>query len=125
MRFVYIGGKTPSARVQFEYRDDPKNPLVVAKDENGQVIEDERGDLAPDSPDKCVAFGITWRKGEPIEVKRDMFTTGEHYENAIRRLQVNRFFKALTEDAEFEDVPPKQVKRPQKAIQAPQAEPAE
>ena len=91
-KFVYIGGKQPTA--------------AVHTDINGKVTRDESIDPT-DAPDECSAFGITWKRGVPVDVTRDRFTTGEHHQNALRRLANNRFFEAVVvEDAKFEEVAP-------------------
>lgn len=111
-KFVYIGGKTPSAAVDFEWRESPKEAYVVKTDGNGRPIQDERGEHAPDAPDKCFAFGMWWKQGQPVDVTPDKFDQRAHYDNAIIRLRQNRFFQEVAiEDAKFEEVVPERKSR--------------
>lgn len=92
MKFVFIGGKQPSA--------------AIHTDVNGNITRDESKDPT-DVPSECFAFGLTWQKGVPLDVTPDKFSSGAHYDNAIMRLQNNRFFeRVVAEDAVFEEVAP-------------------
>jgi hypothetical protein len=110
MKFTYIGGKQPTEGVH--------------TDVNGNVTRNEASDPT-DAPDECFAFGITFQRGVPLDVTRDRFTTAEHFQNALRRLEQNRFFARFAEDAAFEEVAaPAPTKKGRKAapVEAPPAD---
>jgi hypothetical protein len=114
VKYVFIGGKQPSD--------------AVHTDTEGKVTLNEATDPT-EVPPTCYAFGLQFQLGVPLDVTPDKFRTREHYDNAIRKLQTNRFFKPFAEDAEFVDMPapaaePKRRGRP-KAIAATTDEHAE
>lgn len=47
------------------------------------------------SPACTVAFGVAFDANVPRDVTPELFTTREAYEHAIRKLSINRFFKAV------------------------------
>lgn len=103
-KFVYIGGKQPTE--------------AIHTDHNGKVTRNESLDPT-DAPAECFAFGLTFEKGVPLDVTREKFTSAEHHQNALRRLENNRFFQRFAEDAVFEEVAPAAPKKGRKAIAAP------
>lgn len=90
-KFVFIGGKQPSEGIH--------------TDAAGAVTLDESKNPT-DVPATCFAFGINWQLGVPVDVTRDKFSTPEHYQNALKRLENNRFFERFAEEAKFEEVAP-------------------
>lgn len=105
VKFVYVGGQTPSERVQFEYREDPKGPYRVLVDDQGRPVEDERGEHAPEAPDKVQAFGLWFRKGEVVDVTPNRFPDPAKHQHAVLKLRTNRFFEEVKiEDAKVEEV---------------------
>lgn len=112
-KFVYIGGKQPTA--------------AIHTDHNGNITRNEATDPT-DAPAECFAFGLTFHLGVPLDVTRDKFATGEQYQNALMRLANNRFFeRVVVEEAVFEEVvPDRPVKAKRgKAAPAPVDEPTE
>lgn len=112
-RYVYVGGKQPTD--------------AIHTDINGNVTRNEATNPT-DAPAECFAFGITFQLGVPVDVTRDRFTTAEHHQNALRRLEANRFFeRVVAEDAVFEEVAPDRPAKGKKAkaIAAPVEKPVE
>ena len=108
-KFVFIGGKQPAE--------------AIHTDPEGRVTLNEATDPT-DTPPICYAFGLQFQMGVPVDVTPDKFKSREAYENVLRRIQTNRFFKAFADDADYVDVPAEPKRKPgrPKVIAAPAEE---
>jgi hypothetical protein len=94
----------------------------------GEQIENAKGDTSK-MPAEIEAFGIEFLRGKPVKVEAEMFRDAAHYQHALGKLRINRYFEEVTvEDAAFEEVAPdKPAKKGRRvaALPAPEETPPE